>query len=260
METPRPVIRNWRDQDPANSHGAVGWKVMMQLGTNPGRTYEEAPLIGIHGITYRLLQPTKEEPPHTHAAKEHVYYIVSGTGAVQLGEERFPVKEGDAVYMPAQGVHSIINDSDDFLEHYVISAIPHWAEEHPDGDLDRGRADPVIRNWRDGAPHMSHGAVGWSIMAEKAGFPDRTYEQAPLEGFHGFTMHMMPGGQEEGPHEHVGKEQVYVFTYGRGKMLLGDSTYDVREGDCAYIPQKTQHAFINDGDDWCQHLILSALV
>ena len=37
METPRPVIRNWRDQDPANSHGAVGWKVMMQLGTNPGR-------------------------------------------------------------------------------------------------------------------------------------------------------------------------------------------------------------------------------
>ena len=103
METPRPVIRNWRDQDPANSHGAVGWKVMMQLGTNPGRTYEEAPLIGIHGITYRLLQPTKAEPPHTHAAKEHVYYIVSGTGAVQLGEERFPVKEGDAVYMPAHG-------------------------------------------------------------------------------------------------------------------------------------------------------------
>ena len=73
-------------------------------------------------------------------------------------------------------------------------------------------------------------------------------------------MHMMPGGQEEGPHEHVGKEQVYVFTHGQGKMLLGDKTYDVREGDCAYIPQKTQHAFINDGDDWCQHLILSALV
>ena len=37
--------------------------------------------------------------------------------------------------MPAQGVHSIINDSDDFLEHYVISAIPHWAEEHPTATL-----------------------------------------------------------------------------------------------------------------------------
>ena len=73
-------------------------------------------------------------------------------------------------------------------------------------------------------------------------------------------MHMMPGGQEENPHEHIGKEQVYVFTAGCGKMLLGDETYEVRDGDCAYIPPNTQHAFINDGDDWCQHLILSALV
>ena len=55
MHLSRPVIRNWRDQDPANSHGAVGWKVMTQAGVNPNRTYEEAPLNGIHGITYRLL-------------------------------------------------------------------------------------------------------------------------------------------------------------------------------------------------------------
>lgn len=260
MQAPAPVIRNWRDQDPANSHGAVGWKVMMQLGTNPGRSYEEAPLIGIHGITYRLLQPSKAEPPHTHTAKEHVYYVVSGAGAVQLGGERFDVKEGDAIYIPAQTLHSIINEGEEFLEHYVISAIPYWAEKQPDGDLNRGRTDPVIRNWRAGPPHMSHGAVGWSILAEKALFPNRTYEQAPLEGFHGLTMHMMPGGQEEGPHEHAGKEQVYVFTYGRGRMLLGDAAHDVRDGDCVYIPPNTRHAFINDGDDWCQHLILSALV
>ena len=260
MHSSRPVIRNWRDQDPANSHGAVGWKVMTQAGVNPNRTYEEAPLTGIHGITYRLLQPTKAEPPHTHAAKEHVYYIVDGSGQVQLGNETFDVREGDAAYIPARTVHSIINDSDEFIEHYVISAIPCWASEHPDGCVDRGQTDPVIRNWRAGPPHMSHGAVGWSILAEKARFPDRTYEQAPLEGFHGLTMHMMPGGQEEGPHEHVGKEQVYVFTYGRGKMLLGDETHDVRDGDCVYIPPNTRHAFINDDDDWCQHLILSALV
>ena len=106
MQTPRPVIRNWRDQDPANSHGAVGWKVMMQLGTTPGRTYEEAPLNGIHGVTYRLLQAGKTEPAHAHAAKEHVYYVVSGTGKALLGEKTFDIKEGDAIYLPAQGIHS----------------------------------------------------------------------------------------------------------------------------------------------------------
>ena len=259
MAKPHPVIRNWRDQDPANSHGAVGWKLMMQLGTNPGRTYEEAPLIGIHGITYRLLQAGKTEPAHSHEAKEHVYYVINGTGKVQLGDDVIEVNEGDAIYMPAKGVHSVINDSDNFLEHLVISAIPEWAT-NGSGEHDRGRTDPVIRNWRDGPPHMSHGAVGWSIMAEKARIPDRPYEAAPLEGFHGLTMHMMPGGQQEGPHEHTGKEQLYYFTQGSGKMLLGEEIYPVRDGDAAYIPPNTQHALINDGTDWIQHLILSALV
>ncbi len=254
------VIRNWRDQEPANSHGAVGWKVLTERG-RLDRPYEVAPLLGVHAITFRMLQPSMTEPAHSHDAKEHVYYVIKGHGKVQLGDDFFDVKEGDAVFMPAKGVHSIINDSDEFLEHLVISAIPHWSMNGDGKAADRGRTDPVIRNWRAGAPHMSHGAVGWSILAEKAYFEGkRSYEQAPLEGFHALTMHMMPGGQEEGPHEHVGKEQVYYFTYGRGKMLLGDETFEVRDGDAIYIPAETQHAFINDGDDWVTHLIVSALV
>jgi quercetin dioxygenase-like cupin family protein len=253
------VIRNWRDQEPANSHGAVGWKILTERDLN-GLPYEIAPLKGIHGITFRMLQPGKKEPAHVHDTKEHVYYITKGRGKVQLGDDVFDVQEGDAVFMPAQGVHSIINDSEDFIEHLVISAIAHWASSDNGSLLDRGRIDPVIRNWRSGAPHMSHGAVGWSILAEKAYFPDRGYERAPLEGFHALTMHMMPGGQQEGPHEHVGKEQVYYFTQGKGKMLLGDEVFTVRDGDAAYIPPNTQHAFINDGHDWVTHLIISALV
>ena len=80
---------------------------------------------------------------------------------------------------------------------------------------------------------MTHGAVGWAILAEKGKFPERTYEEAPLEGFHGLTMHMMPGGKREDVHEHTNKEQVYYFTEGRGKLVLGDQTLDVRDGDAA---------------------------
>ena len=253
----RPFIRNWRDQEPANSHGAVGWKILTERGE--GKPYETAPLVGLHGITYRMLQAGMVEPAHSHQAKEHVYYIIKGRGKVQLGDELHDVTDGDAVYLPSRGVHSILNDSDEFIEHLVISAIPHWAR-NGDGGADRGRVDPVIRNWRDGLPHMSHGAVGWSILAEKARFDNRTYDEAPLEGFHGLTMHMMPGGQQEDAHEHANKEQVYYFTYGKGKLLLGDETLDVRDGDAAYIPPQTRHGLINDGRDWIQHLILSALV
>ena len=65
------VIRNWRDQEPANSHGAVGWKILTERDLN-GLPYEIAPLKGIHGITFRMLQPGKKEPDHVNDTKEHV--------------------------------------------------------------------------------------------------------------------------------------------------------------------------------------------
>ena len=93
-----PVIRNWRAQEPANSHGAIGWKILVQRSEKDSPAdYEKSPLVGIHGLTYRLLQPTMVEPAHTHAAKEHVYYIIKGRGKVQLDDKYYDVKEGDAV-------------------------------------------------------------------------------------------------------------------------------------------------------------------
>jgi len=259
MSRDQPFVRNWRDQQPANSHGAIGWKILTERGE--GKPYALSPLIGLHGLTFRMLQAGMVEPAHTHEAKEHVYYIIRGRGKVQLGDARHDVADGDAVYMPARGVHGIINDSDDFIDHLVISAIPHWARNgSPGTDLDRGCVDPVIRNWRDDPPRLSHGAFGWSILAAKEQFRERTYEQAPLEGFHGMTMHLMAAGRSEAVHAHADKEQVYYFTEGRGRLVLGDETVNVRDGDAAYIPPGTPHGLINDGREWIQHLILSALI
>ena len=63
----------------------------------------------------------------------------------------------------------------------------------------------------------------------------------------------------EPAHNHQAKEHVYYITKGRGEILLGDEIYEVRDGAAAYIPQRTQHGLINDGDDWIQHLVLSSL-
>ena len=87
------VIRNWRDQEPANSHGAVGWKVLTERG-RLDQPYEVAPLLGVHAITFRMLQPSMTEPAHSHDAKEHVYYVIKGHGKVQLGDDFFDVKGG----------------------------------------------------------------------------------------------------------------------------------------------------------------------
>ena len=111
------------------------------------------------------------EPAHSHEAKEHVYYIIKGRGKVQLGDQVDAVADGDAVYLPAQGTHSIVNDSDEFID------LPGYQRHPPLGSRRRrrrllrsGSVDPVIRNWRDDAHRESHGAVGWSVLAEKASF------------------------------------------------------------------------------------------
>ena len=61
-----PFIRNWRDQEPANSHGSVGWKVLAERSEN--KPYEIAPLVGLRLLTFRMLQAGMVEPAHSHAA------------------------------------------------------------------------------------------------------------------------------------------------------------------------------------------------
>lgn len=50
---------------------------------------------------------------HRHR-KEH-WVIVQGEGAFTLDDEVRRVEEGDAVFIPKEGVHRIENDGDDYL-------------------------------------------------------------------------------------------------------------------------------------------------
>ena len=75
------VVRNWREQQPTNSHGAVGWKVFIQHKGGDSADKQES-LLGFHGFTYRLMQSGIEEGLHDHANKEHVIYVISGREAL----------------------------------------------------------------------------------------------------------------------------------------------------------------------------------
>ena len=118
----------------------------------------------------------------------------------------------------------------------------------------------TIRNWRDIVPQVQHeSAIVWYLFREK-GIEGYTDEEAPLEGVQGFTLHAMQGRQSGDYHLHEDREQVYYFIKGHGKMKLDDKIHEVREGDAVHIPSKTRHQLINDGDDWIEHVLLSAYV
>ena len=118
----------------------------------------------------------------------------------------------------------------------------------------------VIRNWRDVMPTVGHNAkLIWSIFRTKHA-EGLSADEAVLEGFSGLTMHRLQGGLEGDYHEHENVEQVYYFLSGTGRMKIDGEMYAVREGDAVHIPPKVKHQIFNEGDDWIEHLIISAVV
>ena len=52
-------------------------------------------------------------------------------------------------------------------------------------------------------------------------------------------------GKETGGHNHSGQEEVYIFTNGRGIMVVGNKEYDVKTGDIVLIPDGAFHKVWN---------------
>lgn len=59
----------------------------------------------------------------------------------------------------------------------------------------------------------------------------------------------VPPGAGTEAHFHRSSEEIYLFTAGAGRMLLGDEEAAVRAGDCVVIAPGAVHQLVNDGPD-----------
>ncbi len=66
---------------------------------------------------------------HYHATSEEIYYILGGTGEMQVEGQSFPVREGDAVALLPGERHKIWNRGDQNLVFLCICVPPY---EHDD--------------------------------------------------------------------------------------------------------------------------------
>ena len=256
--------QSWREITPVVSHlTAIVWAIFRAKGVE-GMSEREAPLEGFQSLTVHLIQPGKSGNYHVHYDREQVYYFTKGGGKMNIDDVLYPVKMGDAVCVPIGSHHQMMNDTDEWLEHLIISGQPVSEEEQEKNKakIDAREFHNTIahRSWLDSTPHISHGAaLMWPIFTRK-GAEGRTYDQAPLEGIVNLTIHRLQPGLETKAHAHGEKEQVFYFTSGCGKMIVGDEVVDVREGDAVHGPVNVKHAVINDSDDWLEHLVIGANV
>ncbi|MGH3124522.1 MAG: cupin domain-containing protein [Streptosporangiaceae bacterium] len=56
-----------------------------------------------------IVNPGRGHAPHLHERADELIYVISGTGTQTVGDQEFPIAEGDTVYVPMGTVHSTIN-------------------------------------------------------------------------------------------------------------------------------------------------------
>ncbi len=84
-------------------------------------------ILGAKKLGYNLtvLAPGKSAfPLHAHTVNEEMFFVIEGEGELRLGEERFPIRQGDVIACPpggAETAHQIVNTSSQKLKYLGVS-------------------------------------------------------------------------------------------------------------------------------------------
>jgi mannose-6-phosphate isomerase-like protein (cupin superfamily) len=113
---------NWRSKIPTIVHNAgVDWSLLRgQSLKNP-----KDPFSCMQGMMYvarACLQPSLSYHAHAHDDHEEVYYIISGSGEIEIDEEIQPIRDGDIIYIGVNQVHSIRNTGSETIEFLAFAA------------------------------------------------------------------------------------------------------------------------------------------
>jgi len=71
-----------------------------------------------------VLPPGVSIGRHRHGESEEFYYVVSGSGLMQLDDEEFQVSAGDVTVVYPGGSHGLVNNTNEPLRIIVVGAAP----------------------------------------------------------------------------------------------------------------------------------------
>ena len=77
------------------------------------------------GYNLTVVPPGKRAfPLHNHRANEEMFLVLEGEGEVRIGQETFPIRQGDVIAHPPGGpetAHQIVNTSKSELKYLAVS-------------------------------------------------------------------------------------------------------------------------------------------
>ena len=89
--------------------------------------------IRLQSLAEARLPIGKSTTAHHHKITEEIYYILEGTGEMEIDGEKSPVVPGDAIAIPPNAIHQITNTGDVVLR-FLCCCAPCY--EHEDTYLE----------------------------------------------------------------------------------------------------------------------------
>lgn len=124
---PEPVViqvdnlewETWRPQD-IPKRGVVNWKTLI----SGDRTASDSITMG-----FAQVPPGERLHVHRHMQAE-VYFILEGSGAVRIDGKEWPVRSGNAIFIPGNAEHGIANPGTSPLQFIYVFATDSFADVH----------------------------------------------------------------------------------------------------------------------------------
>jgi mannose-6-phosphate isomerase-like protein (cupin superfamily) len=207
-------------------------------------------------IGWNCWRPNLDGPPHKHNDKDQVFYITNGKGVVKLGDESFPVAEGNLAYVPAGIVHQTITAGSEPLCYILFNIFNDPAKEGHATFKDHIEKVKQIRKQQaeTGRAEMDKELPPEEIRPAKFfNSPDegKVYDFGSnsttllLERNHTNRVELAlirwPEGNRGAMAAHKDKEQTFFILGGKGTVTINGEIQEVVPGNVVFVPRNATH-------------------
>jgi quercetin dioxygenase-like cupin family protein len=198
-----------------------------------------------------------EGPPHSHEAKEQIFYVTAGQGVVVVGDARHSVKPGCLVYVPPRVIHQTIVTGDGPLSYFLFNAFLDASKEGHVSFADHIEKVKAVRKQQAESKQAHVAGVAPGGITSRTGKLVENIRKGRLFDFGSNTTVLIlertetarsevtlvtwPKGNKGAMVSHPEKEQTFFVLSGRGKVTVGGDTREVGVGDVVFVPWKAPH-------------------
>ena len=193
-----------------------------------------------------------------YAREEQIYVILEGSGVLQYGDEKVPVRKNDFMYLPP-GVKQTISDSSDKPCRLIVMGfkIPAGIAIAPPQKLMLANLEDVKEETVEGHPSS---VLYKLLVGDRSSTRDRIAAGYVVTSL--FLMEFAPGGTNF-PHHHESAEEIYLVLDGHGKVVAGGGTdgiegfHPAQAGDAYFFRLNCTVGFYNSNEPGAKAHILA---